>query len=40
MKEVGDKMDASLRETALGGLARTEEGMKIAEKMYSSRENC
>ena len=24
MKEVGDKMDASLRETALGGLARTE----------------
>jgi len=40
MKEVGDKMDASLRETALGGLARTEEGMKIAEKMYSSRKNC
>lgn len=40
MKEVGDKMDASLRETALGGLARTEEGMKIAEKMYSSHENC
>ena len=33
MKEVGDKMDASLRETALGGLAQTEEGMKIAEKM-------
>ena len=40
MKEVGDKMDASLRETALGGLARTEEGMKIAEKMHSSHENC
>lgn len=32
MKEVGDKMDASLRETALGGLARTEEGVKIAKK--------
>lgn len=40
MKEVGDKMDASLRETALGGLAHTEEGMKIAEKMYSSHKNC
>ena len=40
MKEVGDKMDASLRETALGGLAHTEEGMKIAEKMYSSNKNC
>ena len=39
MKEVGDKMDASLRETALGGLAQTEEGMKIAEKMYASRKN-
>ena len=40
MKEVGDKMDASLRETALGGLAHTEEGMKIAEKMHLSHENC
>ena len=39
MKEVGDKMDASLRETALGGLAQTEEGMKIAEKMHASYEN-
>ena len=39
MKEVGDKMDASLRETALGGLARTEEGVKIAEKMHASYEN-
>lgn len=37
MKEVGDKMDASLRETALGGLARTEEGVKIAEKMLHHR---
>ena len=39
MKEVGDKMDASLRETALGGLAQTEEGMKIAERMHASYEN-
>ena len=39
MKEVGDKMDASLRETALGGLAQTDEGMKIAEKMHASYEN-
>ena len=40
MAMAGDKMDASLRETALGGLARTEEGMKIAEKMHSSHNNC
>lgn len=40
MKEVGDKMDASLRETALGGLARTEAGIKIAEKMQTLHENC
>ena len=39
MKEVGDKMDASLRETALGGLAQTEEGMKIAERMHASYGN-
>ena len=39
MKEVGDKMDASLRETAVGGLAQTEEGMKIAEKMHASQDN-
>lgn len=30
MKEVGDKMDSSLRETALGGLAQSAEGLKIA----------
>ena len=30
MKEVGDKMDFSLRETALGGLAKTPEGLKIS----------
>lgn len=32
MAEVGDKMDASLKETALGGLAVTPTAMKIAEK--------
>ena len=30
MKEVGDKMDSSLRETALGGLAQSAEGLRIA----------
>lgn len=30
MKEVGDKMDSSLRETALGGLAQSTEGLKVA----------
>ena len=30
MKEVGDIMDSSLRETALGGLAQSAEGLKIA----------
>lgn len=30
MKEVGDKMDSSLRETAMGGLAQTPEGLKAA----------
>lgn len=30
MKEIGDKMDSSLRETAMGGLAQTPEGQKIA----------
>lgn len=33
MKEVGDKMDVSLRETALGGVATTAKGLEIAEKM-------
>lgn len=32
MGEVGDKMDASLKETALGGLAVTPTAIKIAEK--------
>lgn len=30
MKEVGDKMDSSLRETALGGLAQSAEALKVA----------
>lgn len=33
MREVGDKMDSSLRETAQGGLAQTPEAVKIAAKM-------
>lgn len=33
MKEVGDKMDASFRETALGGLAATPAGMEAARKV-------
>ena len=33
MKEVGDKMDSSLRETALGGLAQTPEGIRIAAQL-------
>lgn len=34
MKEVGDKMDCSLRETAGGGLAQTEAGLLVAEKLH------
>lgn len=33
MGEVGEKMDSSLKETALGGLAATPSGRKIAEKL-------
>lgn len=33
MAEVGSKMDASLRETALGGLATTPTGLKITEDL-------
>ncbi len=33
MREVGDKMDVSLRETGLGGMAATPFGQAIAEKM-------
>lgn len=33
MREVGDKMDVSLKETGVGGIAGTPFGQKIAEKM-------
>jgi len=33
MREVGDKMDVSLRETGLGGMAATPFGQTVAEKM-------
>jgi len=33
MREVGDKMDISLRETGLGGVAATAFGQAISEKM-------
>ena len=33
MQEIGSKMDASLRETALGGLAATKSGCEIASKI-------
>lgn len=32
MKEIGDKMDSSLRETAMGGLAATPAGMDISKE--------
>lgn len=35
MKEVGDKMDVSLRETGEGGIAGTPFGQKIAEKILT-----
>lgn len=35
MKEVGDKMDASLRETALGGVAMSPKGQEISQRMNS-----
>lgn len=34
MKEVGDKLDASLRETGLGGLAATPAGIHIMDKLH------
>ena len=37
MKEVGDKMDSSLRETALGGLAQSIEGLKVAEQFEQNQ---
>jgi L-serine dehydratase len=33
MAEIGNKMDSSLRETAMGGLANTPKGIEIAERM-------
>lgn len=33
MKEIADKMDSTLRETSLGGLAKTPTGVKLAEKL-------
>ena len=33
MQEIGSKMDASLRETALGGLAATKSGCEITSKI-------
>ena len=33
MREVGDKMDVSLRETGVGGVAGTPFGQAVAEKM-------
>ena len=37
MREVGDKMDVSLRETGHGGLAATPYGKEIAERLFSER---
>lgn len=37
MKEVGDKMDVSLRETGLGGLAATPYGKEVVEKCIPSK---
>lgn len=33
MREVGDKMDASLRETGFGGLAATPEGIRLRDRL-------
>ena len=37
MKEVGDKMDVSLRETGIGGIAGTPFAQKISEKMSETK---
>lgn len=34
MREVGEKMDVSLRETGIGGVAGSPEGKKLAEKLF------
>ena len=33
MREIGDKMDASLRETGFGGLAATPEGIRLRDRL-------
>lgn len=38
MREVGDKMDVSLRETGLGGVAATPYGQKVSKKMMHTSE--
>ena len=38
MRDVGNKMDVSLRETGLGGVAGTPFGLRMAEKMGLNRE--
>lgn len=38
MREVGDKMDVSLRETGLGGVAATPYGQKVSERMTHTAE--
>ena len=35
MQEVGDKMDASLKETSLGGVAATPAGMEVADRLLA-----
>jgi len=37
MKDVGDKMDASLRETAMGGIAATPRGLEIAKSLKNQK---
>ena len=33
MKDVGDKMDVTLRETALGGVAISPKGLEVSERL-------
>lgn len=37
MREIGEKMDSSLRETALGGLAATQEGQEILKRFSGDK---
>ena len=36
MREVGDKMDVTLRETGAGGVAASLKGMEVAERMIQT----